>query len=111
MVAYRGSLERMTLAFGGCPLPFGRCPRIQEPLGDVDPVDHQIGEHSAAEIPEPTPVTKAIFVEGLVGRGAEEVLPGHLAGIHTERHRAEIGSTRRGSRSGGSGTPHRSVPP
>ena len=37
-------------------------------MGDVDPVDHQVGEEAAAEVPEPAPVTKAVLVEGLRAR-------------------------------------------
>ena len=32
-------------------------------VGDVEPVDHQVGEDAVAEIPEPAPIAEAIFVE------------------------------------------------
>ena len=58
---------------------------VEEPVGDVDPVDHQVGEHAAAEVPEPAPVAEAILVERLVGSVAEEVFPGDLPGIDAQR--------------------------
>ena len=67
VAADRGGLERMV--------------DVEEPVGDVDPVDHQVGEEAAAEVPEPAPVAEAILVERLVGGVPEEVLPGDLAGI------------------------------
>ena len=70
---------------------------VQKPVGDVDPVDHQVGEEAAAEIPEPAPVAEAVLVERLVGGVAEEVLPGDLAGIDADATRAEIVSSRLGS--------------
>ena len=54
-------------------------------MGDVDPVDHQVGEQAAAEIPEPAPVAEAVLIERLVGGVPDEVLPGDLSGIDTER--------------------------
>ena len=54
MVADRGGLDRMI--------------DVEKPVGDVDPVHHQIGEKAAAEIPEPAPVAEAILIERLVGR-------------------------------------------
>ena len=51
---------------------------IEQPVGDVDPVDHQIGQDAAAEVPEPAPVSEPIFVKRLVGRIAQEILPGDL---------------------------------
>src|SRR5262245_57907300 len=43
--------------------------QVQEPMGHVDPVHHEVGEDAAAEVPEPAPVSKAIFVERLIRRG------------------------------------------
>ena len=64
---------------------FERMIEVQQPVGHVDPVDHQVGEQPAAEIPEPAPVPEPVFVERLVGRVTEEVLPGHLTGIDARR--------------------------
>src|SRR5205085_11620255 len=38
----------------GCRLE--RMIEVEEPVGDVDEVNHQIGQDAAAEIPEPAPV-------------------------------------------------------
>ena len=39
---------------------------VEEPVGHVDPVDHQVGEDAAAEVPEPPPLPEAILVERLL---------------------------------------------
>jgi len=58
---------------------------LQDPMGHVDPVDHQVGEQPAAEVPEPAPVSEAILIERLRGSRPKEVLPGHLTGIDPQR--------------------------
>src|SRR5215471_8757373 len=35
--------------------------QVEEPVDDVDPVDHQVGEDAAAEVPEPAPVSEAVL--------------------------------------------------
>src|ERR1035438_7696233 len=48
---------------------------VQEPMDDVDPVHHQIGEYAAAEVPEPAPLTKLVVVKRLRRSAAEPRLP------------------------------------
>ena len=54
---------------------------VQKPVRDVDLVDHQVGENAAAEIPEPAPIAKAVFVERLIGARAQKLLPIDRLGI------------------------------
>jgi hypothetical protein len=51
------------------------------PVRHVHPVQEQIGERAAAEIPEPAPVAVTLGVERLIGRGAQEHLPIELGGV------------------------------
>lgn len=44
---------------------------IQNPVHDIDPVHHQVGEDATAKIPEPArQIAKAIFIESLRRRTA-----------------------------------------
>jgi hypothetical protein len=55
--------------------------KIEIPMNDVHPMDHQVGEDSAAEIPEPAPFDHAVGIERLVGRVAEKPLPINECGV------------------------------
>src|SRR5262249_24857312 len=57
---------------------------IEKPVGDVDVMDHEVGEEAAAKIPEPAPVAEAVFVERLLAGGAQEHRPIERGGIDAE---------------------------
>ncbi len=42
-----------------------RMVKLQQPVDDIDPVNHEVSEDAAAEIPEPAPLAESIFVERL----------------------------------------------
>src|SRR5262249_22321824 len=44
---------------------------VEHPVGDVEPVDHEVGEDAVAEIPEPAPVAELVVVE-VLRRGVAE---------------------------------------
>jgi len=48
---------------------------FEEPVNHVDPVNHQVGEDTTAEVPEPAPLAEFVGVELLLLRRAEEALP------------------------------------
>jgi hypothetical protein len=58
---------------------------VEEPVVDVDPVDHQVGKKATAEVPKPAPVAEPILIIGLVRRVNDKVFPGDLAGIDALR--------------------------
>ncbi len=47
----------------------GRAVQVEEPVGDIDVVHHEIREDAAAEVPEPPPVAVPVGIERLFGRG------------------------------------------
>ncbi len=57
---------------------------IGQPIGHVHPMHHEVREDAAAEIPEPAPIAKAIFVERLILSVAEEVFPNERLGIDVQ---------------------------
>ena len=61
-------VSHMPLALNVSPIVAAVCRmvEVQKPVGDVDLVDHQVGEDAAAEIPEPAPVAEAVLVERLL---------------------------------------------
>ena len=61
-------VSQMPLLVKWSPMVVGlqRVVEVEEPVGDVDEVDHQVGEDAAAEIPEPAPVAEAVLVERLL---------------------------------------------
>src|SRR5207237_153662 len=62
---------------------------IQNPMSDVDPVDHEVGEDAVAEIPEPAPVAELVVVERLLWGVAEEALPVEAFDIDVLRSAAD----------------------
>jgi len=60
------------------------------PMRHVHPVQEQIGERAAAEIPKPAPVAVTLGVERLIGRGAQEHLPIEFRGVDRSAHVAPL---------------------
>ena len=42
-----------------------RIGQVKQPIDSIDPMHHQVSEDAPAEVPEPTPVSEAIAIEGL----------------------------------------------
>lgn len=55
--------------------------KAENPVHDVDLVDHEVSKDAAAEIPEPAPLAEAVRIEILSACGAEPGLPIDGAGI------------------------------
>ena len=83
-VRCRASPKRLYWRNGRRCSPPQRVIEIEEPVHHVDEMHHEIGEDAAAEIPEPAPIAKAIFIEPLRGRVAEEGFPIYCFGIDVE---------------------------
>src|SRR5262249_49376669 len=97
---FKGALNRIgslpqTFAGEGCPDRGGlvRMIDFEEPVGPVDPVNHEIGEESTTEIPKPSPVSEPKFVEGLGRSVTEEIVPGDLGRVNSEGHATELRRT------------------
>src|SRR5579883_3420318 len=56
-------------------LCFLRLGDLHRPMDDIDPVGEQVGHGTAAEVPEPAPISEFFFVEGLIGRRTEPAFP------------------------------------
>ena len=64
--------------------------KIENPVRDIDPVNHQIGKSTAAEIPKPAPVPEPVCVERLLRHMPQKALPIHALRIHLRNRPAPV---------------------